>query len=125
MQIPHLVHRLNLTKKEFEWLKVANSLISNQDFRELYLEYGPATYELVHYWAAQFGSSATEELAKPFWKILNPKFTLTGKDLLTQGCLPGPNIGSYLKNTQNWWVQNNFTPNYKECLDYAITLFKQ
>lgn len=124
LHIEHLAHRLNLNKKESNWLKMADLLVVNQDFRELYLEYGAATYELVYYWAAKFRISAITEFNKPFWKVLNPKFPLTGQDLLNHGCIPGPLIGEYLKKTKNWWIQNDFTPTHEECLNYAMALFK-
>ncbi len=124
LQTQHLAHRFNLNKKERDWLNLAVTLVIDQDFRELYLEYGSDTYELVYYWAAKFLTSASDELNKPFWKVLNPKFTLTGKDLLKLGCLPGPNVGIYLKSTHDWWVKNDFIPNYEECLRYACSLFK-
>ena len=125
VHIKHLTHRLNLTKAQDMWLEVAESIIFEQDFRKLYLKYGEAAKELVYFWAAKFSTSAKTEFSKPFWQVLEPIFPLTGKDLLKLGCLPGTIVGSYLKNTQNWWVQNNFVPNYKECLEYANSLFKQ
>lgn len=124
LQVQHLVHRFNLSKKERDWLKTAESLIVNQDFRELYLEYGSDAHELVYYCAAKFLTSANAEFDKSFWKVPNPNFPLIGKDLLKLGCLPGPIIGVYLKSTNNWWVQNNFIPSHEECLLYASSLFK-
>ena len=124
LQTQHLAHRFNLSKKERDWLNLAVTLVIDQDFRELYLEYGYDTYELVYYWAARFLTSASAELDKPFWKVPDPKFPLAGKDLLKLGCLPGTIIGTYLKGTHNWWVQNDFIPSHEECLRYASSLFK-
>jgi poly(A) polymerase len=124
IQIPHLVHRLSLSKKESEWLKTAESVTANQDFREFYLEHGDDARELVYYWAAKFLTSSGDELSKPFWKVSNPRFPLIGKDLLKLGCLPGPIMGVYLKSTHYWWIQNDFTPDYEACLLYAGTLLK-
>ena len=122
MQIPHLVHRFSLSKKEGDWLKIADSLALNQDFRELYLEYGLSAHQLVYFWAAKFATSASLELNKQFWQISNPKFPLSGKDLLSCGIGHGPNVGRYLQNTKNWWIENNFVPTHNECLNYAKSL---
>ncbi len=124
IQVPHLVHRFNLSKKERDWLNLAVTLVIDQDFRELYLEYGSDAHELVYYWATKFFTSSSDELNKPFWKVPNPKFPLIGKDLLKLGCLPGPIIGTYLKNTHDWWVQNDFIPSHEECLSYVSSLLK-
>ncbi len=123
--VKYLTHRLNLTKAQNMWLEAAESIVFEQDFRELYLRYGTIAKELVYFWAAKFSTSAKAEFSKPFWQVLEPILPLTGKDLLKLGCLPGTIVGSYLKNTKNWWVQNNFVPNHKECLEYAKSLFKQ
>jgi poly(A) polymerase len=124
VSVQHLAHRLNLSNAQTSWLKVADSLSQDQGFRELYLEYGLTAQELVYYWAAKFNESVDTELSKPFWQISSPTFPIKGKDLLKLGCLPGPIVGSYLKRTQNWWVQNNFMPSQKECLTYVRSLFK-
>ncbi len=123
VRVQHLAHRFNLSNAQKGWCDVADALTLGHDFRPSYLQYGEQAKELVYYWAAKFNLVAEVELAKPFWQVLNPTFPITGKDLLNLGCLPGPIVGSYLKRTQNWWVQNNFTPNKMECLQYANSLF--
>jgi poly(A) polymerase len=121
----HLVHRLNLTTLQKEWLETAVSLAPNHDFRENYLQYGPRTKELVHYWACKYMKDSEEILAETFWDIQDPVFPLTGKDILKLGCQPGPIVGDYLQCAQQWWVQNNFSPSYQDCLRYVESIFNR
>ncbi len=69
--------------------------------------------------------NSDEILGQAFWDIQNPIFPLTGKDILKLGCQPGPIVGDYLQCAQQWWVQNNFSPNHQDCLRYVTTLFNK
>ncbi len=121
----YLTHRLNLNTHQKEWLEIADNLRHDCDFREIYPQYGNATKELVWYWACKYAKSSTEIFAQPFWQAENPVFPLSGKDILKLGCQPGAIVGDYLKRTQQWWVQNNFIPEYEDCLHYAESLFNK
>jgi poly(A) polymerase len=46
-----------------------------------------------------------------------PKFPLTGGDVLTLGIEAGPAVGRHLKSVENWWVDQAFTPDRTQCLD--------
>lgn len=54
------------------------------------------------------------------WSI--PKFPLRGKDLLKNNVPEGERIGALLKAVENWWIDQNFTPDKKACLEYLKEL---
>lgn len=123
MHKEYLAHRLSLTSKQKEWVNLADNLAPEQDFREIYLQYGEKAKELVWYWACKYQKEANRIFDIPFWQIKKPLFPLIGKDILKLGCQPGPIVGDYLKSTHQWWVKNNFIPSYEDCLNYAKSLF--
>jgi poly(A) polymerase/tRNA nucleotidyltransferase (CCA-adding enzyme) len=45
-----------------------------------------------------------------------PQFPLKGRDALTLGALPGPNIGRLLGDLRGWWMQGGCTATRDECL---------
>lgn len=47
-----------------------------------------------------------------------PKFPVSGGDLQEFGFTPGPIMGKILKETEEWWVENNFSPDFKGCLKH-------
>lgn len=47
-----------------------------------------------------------------------PKLPVSGGDLQELGFTPGSVMGKILKETEEWWVENNFTPDFKACLKY-------
>lgn len=49
------------------------------------------------------------------WDI--PKFPLTGKDLITVGISPGPQMGEQLQALEDWWVASDFAPTREELLN--------
>lgn len=125
VHIEYLAHRLNLGTDQRKWLEVADSLAPDCDFREFYHQYGNATKELVCYWACKYEKSSAEIFGQSFWQVLNPVFPLSGKDVVKLGCQPGAIVGDCLKRTQRWWVLNNFSPNYEDCLHYAKSLLNK
>ena len=48
------------------------------------------------------------------------KFPLKGDDLVKLGFDKNKVIGNVLKNTERWWIKNNFSKNKRSCLDFAI-----
>jgi poly(A) polymerase len=48
------------------------------------------------------------------WDI--PKFPVTGKDLITAGVAPGPDMGEQLQVLEDWWVASDFAPSRKDLL---------
>ena len=125
IHIQHLVHRLSLNQAQQEWLESANTITIDHDFRISYLQYGERAKELVWYWACKYEKNADEIFAQTFWNIPNPVFPLAGKDILKLGCQPGPIVGDYLQRAQQWWVENNFSPSYQDCLYYVKSLFNK
>jgi len=123
VQSEHLAHRLDLNAQQKKWLKIAENLGTDQDFKELYMQWGNRTKELVWYWACKHKRDSSEIFEQPFWQVSNPVFPIKGKDILELGCQPGAIVGEYLKNTRKWWTQNNFNPKHEECLNYAKSLF--
>jgi poly(A) polymerase len=53
------------------------------------------------------------------WQI--PTFPLTGRELLQAGMPKSKQLGDRLKNTEQWWIEKDFNPSKKECLDYALS----
>jgi poly(A) polymerase len=51
-----------------------------------------------------------------------PKFPVSGGDLQELGFTPGPLMGEILKTTERWWVENDFTPDHKNCLKHIQLL---
>jgi poly(A) polymerase len=51
-----------------------------------------------------------------------PRFPVTGGDLQDLGFTPGPVIGAILKETEQWWVDHDFTPDYAVCLNHIQQL---
>ena len=48
------------------------------------------------------------------------KFPLKGDDLVKLGFEKNKVIGNVLKNTESWWIKNNFSKNKRSCLEFAI-----
>ena len=46
-----------------------------------------------------------------------PKFPIEGKDVLNLGVIPGPLVGKILQQVEKWWIENEFKPNKKECIN--------
>ena len=50
-------------------------------------------------------------------KLRLPKFPIEGKDVLNSGVIPGPLVGKILQQVEKWWIENEFKPNKKECIN--------
>ncbi len=121
----HLAHRLNLSNAQKDWLKIAIALGSDCDFRMQYVEHGQRARELVYFWACTYQKNSDEIFTQDFWNTKTPVFPLGGKDIINLGCQPGPIVGKYLERARQWWAQNNFKPSYRDCLEYAQSLFNK
>ncbi len=53
--------------------------------------------------------AATIELTRP------KPFPLSGKDVIASGILPGPLVGEWLQQVEDWWLMLNFVPDYAAC----------
>ncbi len=65
------------------------------------------------------------EFLKIYRKIKNfkkKKFPISGTDLKKVGFNEGEKIGKVLVKTKKWWVENNYTPLKKQCIEFAIRL---
>lgn len=51
-----------------------------------------------------------------------PRFPVSGGDLQTLGFTPGPVIGEILKETEQWWVEHDFSPDHAGCLNHIQKL---
>jgi len=49
----------------------------------------------------------------------NPTFPLTGKDITKLGIPAGPRIGEILRDTEQWWIENDFRSDRAACLARA------
>jgi poly(A) polymerase len=60
------------------------------------------------------GSTSAEQLAElAAWQ--KPIFPLTGKDLQANGIEAGPRMGELLRHIEDWWIEQNFTPDKAAC----------
>ena len=55
-------------------------------------------------------------------KVTLPKFPLAGKDVLDTGIKSGPLVGDILKKVEKWWIENEFKPKKKECINKIKSL---
>ena len=55
-------------------------------------------------------------------KVTLPKFPLAGKDVLDAGIKSGPLVGDILKKVEKWWIENEFKPKKKECINKIKSL---
>jgi hypothetical protein len=52
------------------------------------------------------------------WKV--PEFPVTGKDLISAGVKPGPNMGALLTKLRDEWKTKNYKPSKEELLSTVI-----
>jgi len=46
------------------------------------------------------------------------KLPINGTDVIKIGIAAGPDVGTILKQVEEWWIEQNFLPSKKECLTY-------
>lgn len=114
-------HFLSLVKPAYN----INSKIDDATFRESIYRIGSELVsDLLRLSMAKSGEDFGDEKAlKLSRKIENWKpvfFPLQGRDLIKAGLNPGPQMGRLLKNTEQWWIDQAFEPDYDQCLAYAL-----
>ena len=50
------------------------------------------------------------------WQV--PEFPVTGKDLISAGIKPGPNMGALLTKLRNEWKSKNYKPSKEDLLKW-------
>jgi len=71
-----------------------------------------------------FAQFSINSKVKTYLKIISsikylkvPKLPIFGRDLINLGIKSGPKVGMILKFIEDWWIENNFKPSKKECLE--------
>ena len=62
-----------------------------------------------------------KKILKTLQDWLPPDFPVGGNDLNKIGLKRGVLLGRTLKQTQAWWIEKDFKPNKKQCLDKSRT----
>ncbi len=122
--------QLSFSNKDLKFFKdikgALESLSETEDLRLDYLkrqiyEFGREALLqalLIHF--ARTGLTTFDEAALTLlgkWDV--PVLPITGKDIQALGIKQGPEIGQLLKETEDWWIGNNFKPTQKECIEWA------
>jgi len=47
------------------------------------------------------------------------KFPIKGADIIKLGFSSGADVGKVLKQTEEWWVKNDFRKNKQECIEFV------
>ncbi len=74
-------------------------------------------------WAAAMSAGTVDE-TDAAWAALwaaardwtAPDFPVSGADVMALGVSEGPEVGTLIAETKNWWVDENFTPDREACL---------
>lgn len=117
---------LNLQKRLDEVLKV--DFPAPYNLKALYFA-GRSTYKdayirhtiITDVYSDETLKKCNEQLLKIETEII-PKFPVSGADLQDLGFLPGPVMGDILKQTEKWWVEKDFVPDFDACLHHIQTL---
>lgn len=64
---------------------------------------------------------ATRRRANPLLDWAVPSFPVTGRDLMAQGCRPGPEMGERLRRMRTQWVQSRFVLTRDELLAWGLS----
>jgi poly(A) polymerase len=48
-----------------------------------------------------------------------PALPVKGRDLVKLGLSPGPEIGDLMEKLEAWWIEEDFAPDRRACLDWA------
>lgn len=68
-------------------------------------------------WAAHGVPFNHETLMGATARWQQPRFPLTGQDVLATGTSAGPMVGDVLKTIEDWWVDQGFEPDRTRCLE--------
>ena len=61
--------------------------------------------------------SIKNKIQKTIQEWLPPNFPIDGNDLRKIGLTKGSLLGQTLKETKAWWIDKDFKPNKKQCLN--------
>lgn len=68
------------------------------------------------------------EMAKTAYDIVTkirlPDFQIRGKDIINLGVPAGPEIGTYMRAVETWWIDQDFEPKRRACLDYLESIIE-
>lgn len=67
----------------------------------------------------QISFNALSEALKDLDSFKKKKFPIKGADIIKLGFSTGSDVGKVLKQTEEWWVKNNFRKNKKECIEFV------
>lgn len=106
---------LVLSNKQKNHLESLNKALAEQDQRYVYYFYGK---EVSVDWAL-WSTNCRENLK---WLEQQGEYTfpLKGQDLLEKGIEAGPFLGLVLRETEKWWISQDFKPGKNECLKKAL-----
>ena len=113
--LPQSLKRLRLSSRQQNRLLALESyhgLLSGLNLKATLYKLGQPTFldQLHLLWADNPSRSDLSEIhsfAKE-WEI--PTFPVQGKDLLTRGYVPGPEIGARLSDLEAYWIAHDFEP---------------
>lgn len=141
-QVKAVAERLKFSNKERQHLldmtaaePVLNPDMSDQDVRRACFNVGAsiAVDRALLAWAGEVALEAhlpPERTAK--WVRLieaardwpGAEFPLRGRDVMALGINHGPRVGELLKQVRDWWLQEDFLPDFAACLDKLKELAK-
>ncbi len=55
-------------------------------------------------------------------RLAGANFPVHGRDALALGIPEGPDLGGLLEQVEDWWAENDFRPNRRECLRHLKAL---
>ncbi len=108
------------SKEEQRYIKILDMLLDQQSSSDAVLLYRYPKHIVVDSRlidaALSNNSLKLEHLIKYLKTWQKPTFPIQGKDLLQLGISEGIQIGKYLHEIEDWWVNNDFLPTYTDCL---------
>lgn len=124
-----VAQRLRLSRAESERLIAMAELPAEvaQDFSALAIRQRLYDHGIEKVRDALFLLSANNQImALPFIPAIEgwqrPVFPIKGQDLSQIGVPPGPRMGEILKQTEQWWREQDFAPDREACLTFARSL---
>ena len=124
---------LKMSKREQELLQKLTAIAAKlnvsfdaQTLPELIYRNHPYLIENACTISAAFNKNVAQKLVDILRQCADwahPVFPLNGQDVLAiPGIKPGLYVGELLHKTEDWWVQQNFTPDHRACLDHLHAL---
>lgn len=99
------------------------SNIDINDVRKMIYRHGnDLTLSLLMLAAAKGMDGNLEPLYAETLSFRAPPFPVEGNDVINAGIPTGPKVGEILKTVENWWLDRNFEPGRRACLDKIAEL---